>query len=469
MSLAAFPPPPAAPLSLADEIAVLAADLDAATHRLLTCIRRFDESEEWAVAGAQSCAHWLTWRIGLDETTAREKVRVARALGRLPVIDAALSRGEISYAKVRALTRVATIDNETRLIEISRAATGAQLERICRRFRRATREIEDVPNLDPEERTLRVRPTESGMLRLEITLHPDEAALVLQAIEKARDGLRVAARVAAGSVTAATPDASAEAPPPAPPVTFEATIPARATAAPGRPAPSPADGLVFMAEHLLAGPLASNEHGAPMAPRSASGGGRYQVFVHMDRTLFDSQGAMDTFLDDGTRLSAEAFRRVSCDTALVAATDGSGGDVLTIGRRSRVVPPAIRRALWLRDRGCRFPTCANRRFVHGHHVRHWAHGGETSLDNLVLLCTFHHGLVHEGGFGVRLTAGGELWFVDPKGRTLDVVAPAAIAADPSVASVILPFRDPGVNLCDWDGEPVDYDTVVDSLISYDAG
>src|SRR6185436_13486145 len=100
------------PLALADEIARVAAHLDAATHHLLTCIRRFDESGEWHREGALSCAHWLTWRIGLDPCTAREKVRVARALGVLPRMDETLRSGALSYAKVRALTRLATPANE---------------------------------------------------------------------------------------------------------------------------------------------------------------------------------------------------------------------------------------------------------------------------------------------------------------------------------------------------------------------
>jgi hypothetical protein len=74
--------------------------------------------------------------------------------------------------------------------------------------------------------------------------------------------------------------------------------------------------------------------------------------------------------------------------------------VLDVGRRTRAIPTAIRRALWIRDKGCRFPGCASTRFLHGHHVQRWLHGGRTSLDDLILLCSFHHRLVHEGGFTV---------------------------------------------------------------------
>ncbi len=117
---------------LGQEIATLSAHLDAATHRLLECIRRFDEAKGWHEQGALSCAHWLAWRLGWDPATAREKVRVARALGKLPAIDEALRSARLSYAKVRALTRVATPQNEGKLLEMALLATGAQLERLCR-------------------------------------------------------------------------------------------------------------------------------------------------------------------------------------------------------------------------------------------------------------------------------------------------------------------------------------------------
>src|SRR3954469_5646464 len=107
---------PTEPEAIGDEIARTAAHLDAATHRLLTCIRAFDAAEEWGRQGALSCAHWLTWRLRLGRVAAREKVRVARALGPLPLIDDALRRGVVSYAQVRALTRVATPQNEERLL-----------------------------------------------------------------------------------------------------------------------------------------------------------------------------------------------------------------------------------------------------------------------------------------------------------------------------------------------------------------
>src|SRR5262245_48659650 len=123
---------------LGERIAVASRRIDAAMHGLLTDLRRFDAIEGWAEDGALSAAHWLNWRVGLDLGAARERVRVARALETLPVIDAALGDGELSYSKVRALTRVATSETEALLVDIARQTTASQLERIVRRFRLAT-------------------------------------------------------------------------------------------------------------------------------------------------------------------------------------------------------------------------------------------------------------------------------------------------------------------------------------------
>ena len=427
---------------LADEIALLAVQVDVGMHRLLTCIRRFDQSEEWARQGARSCAEWLAWRIGLVPGAAREKVRVARALGRFAAIDEAMSAGRLSYAKARALTRVATAANEARLVEIALATTGAQLERLCRRFRRAVDEgaLSDVQrdwDRSGGERGIRVRTTEAGLVRIEATLDPAEAALVLAAIEKTRDELRAAT----GAVTATRSHVSAE---------------TRGRVA-EPPAPGRADGLIAIAERTLA------PAPAPQTRGGTGGGGRHvhQVVIHLEQAVLGPDGAREAFLDDGTRVSAETFRRVGCDGALVAVTTGEGGAVLDVGRKTRAVPTAIRRALWSRDRGCRFPMCSNRRFVDAHHVHHWVDGGRTSVDNLVLLCGFHHRLLHEGGFRMSLDAAGAAHFVTPAGAEIATVpeVPSVSSTRPSAVD------DPDTNLCGWDGERVDYDAAVDALIA----
>src|SRR3984893_18933242 len=126
---------------LGDQIAELSAHLDAATARLLALIREFDDRGGWNT-GFRSCAEWLTWRVGLAPGSARERVRVARALGSLPAVTAALERGQVSYAKVRALTRVATPETEARLLVVARAGTAVHVERIVRGWRCVDRRAE---------------------------------------------------------------------------------------------------------------------------------------------------------------------------------------------------------------------------------------------------------------------------------------------------------------------------------------
>jgi hypothetical protein len=432
----AMPPDvPADPAALADEIARTAAHLDAAAHRLLACIRAFDASEEWARQGTLTCAHWLTWRIKLDPVTAREKVRVARALGSLRRIDDCLRRGILSYAQVRALTRVATPDNEEVLIDTARGCTGAQLERMCRKLRRAyaTTEPEERPD---QQRTLTERVLENGMVRLTVVLHPDEAALVIKAIDEARRQI--------GLTPPAHRAASAE--------------------APGRDRhliPRP-DALVRVAESYLA---------TADGDATARGGDRTQIFVHLEQDPLAPDQTLAASLDDGTRVSAESFRRLSCDAALVAVRPAADGGSAEIGRRTRTISPPLRRALWARDRGCSFPGCDRRSgYLHAHHIQHWAHGGPTTPENTTLLCSLHHRLVHEGGFGLRRGGDGRLLFTGPRGEPI-LTAPAATALEGEGAAVIARWNeergleiDSQTGFPGWDGEVIDYVWAVDAIV-----
>ena len=423
---------------LGQEIASLSAHLDAAAHRLLECIRRFDEACGWHEQGAVSCAHWLAWRLGWDTATAREKVRVARALGTLPAIDESLRTARLSYAKVRALTRVATPENEAKLLEMALLATGAQLERLCRGYRRVM-EGEGTPT--PEERSVRQRLLPGGMVKLELVLEPDEADLILRAVERARE-----VKAEAAPAVSAAPAAHAEAEAPeATGVSAEACWPSRA------------DGAVKLAESFLAG-----------NPVTGTGGERFQVMVHLDQAVLGPDGDWAATLEDGTRVSAEALRRVACDCGLVAT--GGDGEALNIGRRARSIPPAIRRALMLRDRGCAFPGCTHTAFLHGHHIEHWLHGGETSLENLVMLCTFHHHLLHEGGWTVTPEADGAFAFCSPGGAFLSLNPPRELVDD--APDWLREWADehkldlgPDVNLPQWDGKTPDYGGAVEWLLA----
>jgi Domain of unknown function (DUF222)/HNH endonuclease len=382
---------------LGDEIAELSAHLDAATARLLALIREFDARGGWNT-GFRSCAAWLSSRVGLDLGAARERVRVARALETLPLLAQALASGQVSYAKVRALTRVATPETEARLLAVGRAGTAAHVERIVRGWRCVDRLAEARETaLRHASRALHVHQDEDGMVVLRGRLEPEVGALLIQALAAARETLYQRTRVLDGA--AGRGNVSAETP---------------------SMAQRQADALALLAETAL-------HHGLdPGAP-----GERYQVVVHVDaEALADPDQPGQSVLEGGTRVSAETSRRLACDASRVVMRHDDAGRLVEIGARTRTIPPALRRALHARDRGCRFPGCGVSH-GQGHHLRHWAHGGPTTLSNLALLCRRHHRAVHEEGFQVARGPDGTLQFRCPNGRPLpEVPAPAAVPADP---------------------------------------
>jgi len=376
---------------LGDEIAELSAHLDAATARLLDLIREFDARGGWNT-GFRSCAAWLSWRVGLEPGAARERVRVARALGTLPLLAEALARGELSYAKLRALTRVATPETEERLLGVGRAGTAAHVERIVRGWRRVDRNAEEREAARQHTRRgLQVYEDEDGMVVVRGRLTPEVGALLRRALDAARE------------------------------VLYER---ARGSEAVGEQAPTPAqqraDALALVAETALHHSL---DPGAP--------GERYQVVVHVDASaLADPNQPGQSVLEDGAHVPAETSRRLACDASRVVMRHDDAGRVVEIGARTRTIPPALRRALQQRDWGCRFPGCRVR-VGQGHHLRHWAQGGPTALSNLALLCRRHHRAVHEEGYQVARGSDGELRFSRPDGRQLpEVPAPARVPDDP---------------------------------------
>jgi hypothetical protein len=372
-------PDPLEPMHrLGDEIAELAAPLDAGTARLLELICQFDAGGGWCT-GFRSCAHWLSWRIGLDRGAAREKVRVAHALGRLPRLEQALARGELSYSKVRALTRVATPETEARLLAVGQNGTAAHVEKIVRGWRYIDRQAEaEGAAKQHRHRGLQVYTDEDGMVVVRGRLEPEAGALLLRALDAARETLYRRTR---GPAPLPTPgDPLSEAP---------------------TEVQQQADALALLAETAL--------HQA-LDPGTA--GKRYQVVVHVDAAvLADPSEAGQSVLEDGGRVPAETAQRLACDASRVVLRHDAGGRIAEVGARTRTIPPALRRALQARDR--RFPGCGGR-FTQGHHLRHWAAGGPTTLSNLALLCQRHHRAVHEGGYGVARDPDGTLRFSRPR-------------------------------------------------------
>src|SRR2546430_1428718 len=362
---------------LGDEIAELSAHIDAATAQLLDLIREFDARDGWNT-GFRSCAAWLSWRVGLDPGAARERVRVARALGSLPRLAHALARGELSYAKVRALTRVATPETEERLLKVGRAGTAEHVERIVRAWRRVDRIGEAEQSRQRHRRRgLHVYQDEDGMVVIHGRLEPETGAVLMKALEAAREVLSQ-------------------------PETFQDPA-----ADPPAFSQQQADALALLAETAL-------HHGiAPGTP-----GERYQVVVHIDAPVLAESDAPaapsapgQSALEDGAHVSAETSRRLACDATRVVMRHDANGRVTEVGART------LRRALQHRDRSCRFPGCGLS-FGQGHHIRHWARGGPTTLSNLALLCRRHHRTVHEDGYQIERQPDGELCFRRPDGQLL---------------------------------------------------
>lgn len=423
---------------LGDEIAILSAHIESATQRLLVLIARFDELRGWERAGHRSCAHWLAHRTGIDGGAARERVRAARALAELPLIRAALARGELTFSKVRALTRVATADNEAHLLEFAGPATAAQLERFVRGWKMGNSKMEEErDDLRHAARCLSVFPDLDGSYVVKGRLTPEVGALLMRAIEAASDVLyrqelaEREERMKAGDTEAAAArrraDALALLAERALGVGFgggDAGKPGNAGVSNGSCVGRGLHGSLRKSLRVSAetcgasGTLcdepgrAANDSAAPISGTRAQ---RYQVLVHVDlETLQGEDSGKSSHVED-VRVSAETSRRITCDAALVVVQAGSS-QPLNLGRRTRTISPSLRRALEVRDRGCRFPGCGSR-FTDAHHIRHWALGGETSLGNCILLCRHHHRLVHEGGWSVGLWGAGRPVFHDPRGGT----------------------------------------------------
>ncbi len=411
---------------LESEICALAGRLAASTGRWLRLVAEFDRRKGWAQVGVRSCAHWLAWACSVAPGAAREYVRVASALTGLPLLDEAFAAGRLSYSKVRAVTRVADRVPEPVLLEQALVHTAAQLERLVRGYRRAEGAARD------QQRRRRARWffDEDGMLVLTARLPADEGAVLVAALTQA----------AATQGPAAT----------------QSSTPTQGVSQ----VCSAADAVMGVAYAALAAGAVDS-----------SGDDRHLVVVHADAGVLT--GASDDpeavcRIEHGPGVEAATARRIACDAALVALMNSAvPGEQLRLGRKTRKISPALRRALRIRDGGCRFPGCHRRLHLEAHHVVHWLHGGLTDLDNLILLCRAHHMAVHEDGFTVEHAGAGDPepggagrggaaggWLFRRPDRT-PIPASPALPTDPPAGPSPLdqgPF-DPDSIRPGWRGEP----------------
>lgn len=391
------------------EICSLAGHLAAAMCRWLLLIAEFDAREGWAEWGVTTCAHWLSWRCGIGISAGREHVRVARILSGLPLVQEAFASGELSYSKVRALTRVASDKTEADLVELARHATGAQLEKLCRQYGRVLQAT--APNADAmnERQALSTYWDDDGMLVVQGRLTPEDGAALVAALDQAAESV-------------------------------------------------PAEMLELGARAVRAQALVALATG---------GEPETEVIVHVDvETLAADTVKRQSEVADGPALAPETVRRLGCDAALVAMIERNGKP-LSVGRRTRAIPPALRRALRSRDGGCRFPGCTHTQHLHAHHIQHWAHGGPTEIGNLVQLCSYHHQLVHEGGYRVRAGSDSGLEFRRPDGRLISQRCEARPASGSGITTQHQARRMAiGPNTCRplSAGDRLDYDIAVGGLI-----
>ena len=345
------------------------------------------------------------------------------------------------------MTRVATRENEDFLLNIAHHGTAYHMEKLVSSYRRARRLHEcKVSNEQYLDRSLKYLYDEDGSLFIKGRFPAEQGAMIVKALARALadDESAVNAGHANSNedVSAETPGAN---------VSAEAHEPWSARRA---------DALMGLSESYL-----------PKGPGHSSTADRYQVVLHVSAETLKDDAPLDTsarvsaetseskstvdhpdcvsaeisdpetrntsvdrvsaetstpldedisHIDDGPHVSAETSRRICCDAGISPILTDNNGEPLNIGRKSRTIPPPMRRALRTRDKGCRFPGCSHQHYIDGHHIKHWADGGETRLDNLVLLCRHHHRLVHEGGFGCERSDSGQLVFKNEHGEVVGI-------------------------------------------------
>jgi hypothetical protein len=372
---------------LARRITSGAVRLAAATAAWLALIAEFDRRGGWGAVGIRSCAHWLAWQCGLSPGAAREHVRVARALTALPATAAAFTAGRLSYAKVRALTRVAEPGTEPALLELAHELTAAQLERVVRAWRRSDA-VDDATVI--AKRRFDSWWDQDGMLHVRMCLAAEEGAQFLAGVDSLAE--RTARRERAAATRAG----------------------AEQGAGPGDDEVARARDRSTARRCAAVAQLAS---AAADADRRAGDPPRREVVVHADAAvLADDAAAGLAHLEGGPALHPGQVRRMLCEATVVTMLE-RGREPLAVGRARRFATRAQRRALHRRDGGCARPGCAETRIerLHAHHLRHWLHGGATDVANMVLLCDADHGLAHDLDL-VMARRDGRLVVTTPEGR-----------------------------------------------------
>jgi hypothetical protein len=368
---------------LETDLISLSSHINSQEYEFLVLLREFDLRQGWKAYHFSHCSEWVNMKCGMAPGTAREKLRVANALLDLPQTSSAFAKGDLSYSKARSMSRAATPTTEEQLLDFALHATAAQVDRHCMELRNVQRNISTQDaNHAHAARYLSCSPHSDGSVTLSVELPKETADLVMKALELAVPRLTnedVYEEEALG----------------------EGNAPRGASVNAATLFQQQADALVEISKSYLAGG----------SDRKSCTADHYQVTVHVDEKALRG----DPDAESKSDLPIETVRRLCCDGALVPVTEGVNRKLLNVGRKHRVVQPALKRALLARDKCCRFPGCTHDRWLDVHHVVHWADGGETSLANTIMLCSKQHRLLHEGGFEIKPGADDEWHFRNASG------------------------------------------------------
>ena len=453
-----------------------AAFLNAVNWHFIDLLGEFDQRGIWRDGGYSSLVNWLDHRCGMAPGAARERIRVARKLRDLKLIDHAFETGKISYSKVRAITRAATPEAERTLLKMACRCSAAELESLVRTYERTGASRGDR-NDQTEKRFLEWYYDDEGMLVLNARLPADVGAVVVKALDKAVD-LRKEERedyfkdlylspvrddacqpdpevdsaactdssgsaeesqaesagcrsdhLQTDSATDLPPDSEETDPQEQEEPVSESSDPDTQSTTQesegdvsaetlrllftgwSNPRQLSADGLCDIAEHWLA----TAEKGAKRRPNHS----RYEVVLHIDRNELAAASHPRYYLERGTAVTQETGRRIACDAQVSQLIEDAHGMLLKLGRKQRIVPPLLLKALKRRDKRCRFPGCSHVRYLAAHHIKHWIDGGETDANNLVMLCSRHHALLHDGRYSIRVQTNGRAIFYDRHNEVID--------------------------------------------------
>ena len=340
---------------------VLSQDITSSHADLLELLVRFDDMEGWKKQGASHCAAWVNLELGISLQLGWEYLRVGRKLRSLPTTTALFRAGKLSWSKIRLIASVADEDNEKILCHAALDASVTDVKRLCSEYRWSEDETHDGENERTikqwDSRSLSWGEVSNGSTRIQLVLPPELAQAFLNSIEFSLSQMEVD--------------------------DTDNSVSQRR-----------ADAAILMAESNL-----------QTAGKDIATADRYQVIVSVDSTELATPAKRASIKGAGP-IARETARRIACDCS-VTTLHKTNGEPTDIGRRSRLWPAAMARAIKDRDQHCQFYGCTQTKNLKIHHIKHWADGGKTSVENGVCLCQYHHTSVHEGGYSIEAVTGKE--------------------------------------------------------------